>query len=131
MSSLWNNRLPDIIVYQNAKAAGAITTGSLAVAAGDSRIVSGPFEYADAFLLMIGSPAALGGVTYSILVNDKDDGSGTWRTLVDATGVAIIPPAINKTAIIAGLAAAPCFKLQGSGAPSADITFVASKQALT
>ena len=131
MSALWNNRLEPIIVYHAAQAAGIIAVGSLAVAAGDSRIVKAYEEYADAFALLIGSPHDLKGSTYTIMVNDREDGTGSWRTFTDAAGTALAPPGIDKTYIIAGLAAAPCFKLVGNAAPSGDVTFVASKQALT
>ena len=72
-----------------------------------------------------------GGTSLPILVNDKDDGSGTWRTFTDSTDTAIVPSPTGKCKIIPGLATAPCFKLTANAPPSVDTTFTASKQALT
>ena len=111
-ASYWNNKLDPITIANGAT---------------KSRIVLCQ-EYQDAFLIGILAPASFAGATMTIWVSDKDDGSGTFVQLMDATGTAVKVPAVSTAQIIPGLAAFAAFQIQANQAVNAAVSFLATKQ---
>lgn len=103
------------------------------VANGDtkSRMVTAA-EYQDARSALLATPHDIGGKTYTIMVTyDQvpDQATGHWFTLVDSTGTAIAPAAIDKAIKVPDeLLAATAFYILASAAVGLDVTFGFTKQ---
>lgn len=82
----------------------------------------------DAASIGILSPATLDALTFTIEVNEKDDGSGTWRTLVDAAGTNIGPPAAGKARQYLELISFASWRIKASGNVSDNRVFDVVKQ---
>lgn len=116
MSAFFTDKIADITIANGAT---------------KSRLV-GLDEYQDARKLLIQTPHDIGGKTYSYMVTHDQEPNittGSWATLVDSTGTAYSPAAIDKSiAAPDELLSATAFYILASADPGKDVAFGASKQ---
>lgn len=99
---------------------------SVSIASGQSatRAIFGPYEYSDATVIMIQSPATLDALTFTIEVSQ--DGT-TWATLTDGT-TNLPVPAAGKAAQYTDFLASKYFRIKASANVAAERVFRVSKQ---
>lgn len=97
---------------------------TIANGATTSSIVRASLVHGDADDILLMGSVIDGSKTYTIQVNDKEDGTGTWYNLNDGT-TDIAPPAINKGTLFPFLSYT--FRILASGAVVGAVTWKMKK----
>jgi hypothetical protein len=109
MSTSFNARINDVVIPNGSNA---------------SRAIFGDYEYSDASVITIQSPATLDALTFTIELSQ--DGS-TWATATDGANdipVPLVGEAIQYTEMLSSR----YFRIKASGNVVADTTFAVTKQ---